>query len=243
MLAIKNLVATAILAIATPIMAAPVFLPFEDAPLDTTLVGEFYKNLGIVFSDHAFTVRSYDDPRVNQGGNFRRYSDPSSKAALGMYALGGGTTGFFINIAAGFSGKFTMLYTADRTADDSGFAELFSGVNGTGNVINTGSRPDPAHPGSTLPGAALTRQAPCTNPAGVSQPGVLCTWAEVSLAFTGVAQSVHISGISGAYFYDNLTFGPLADVPPTTDVPEPGGVALSLAALGALAWARKRTQR
>ena len=243
MLTIKNLVATAILAIATPVMAAPIVLTFEDAPLQAALVGDFYKNLGIVFSDHAYTVRSYDDSNVELGGNFRRYSDPSSKAALGMYALGGGTTGFFINIAAGFSGKFTMLYTADRTADDSGFAELFTGVNGTGNVINTGERPDPAHPGFTLPGAALTRQAPCINPAGVSQPGVLCTWAEVNLVFTGVAQSVHISGISGAYFYDNLTFGSLADVPPTIDVPEPGSVALSLAALGALAWARKRTQR
>lgn len=245
MLAFKQLVAPMVLAAAMPVMAAPIFLDFESSPLEPTRAGNSYEaKFGVVFTGaNALTIHSnLSSPKPNSGGNFTRYGD-ESKAALGLFYASGAPGDFYINVAAGFSGKFSMLYTTTLNASGFDFVELFSGESGTGGLIQAGSRPDPNKPGSTLPGAALAKQAPCVDPKGIEQKGIYCTWAELALDFTDTAKSVHISGASGVYFFDNMTFGPLDSTQPGTDVPEPAGIALSLAALGALAWTRKRYQR
>ena len=245
MLAIKTFVATAVLAAVVPVIAAPIFLDFEKSPLERGQAGDLYVDQGVVFTENAYTIHSYfSDPKPEKGANFIRFSDLNSKAALFLSSTAT-SADFFINVAAGFSGTFSMIYTTTQAITDGGdFVELFSGTNGTGNVVNAGSRPDPKRPGDNLPGAQLKRQGECINPADPLETlaGVYCTWSEIKLDFTDIARSVHISGASNVYFFDNMTFG-LASPSPGTDVPEPGGIALSLAALGALAWTRKRYQR
>jgi len=230
MLALKHLVASSVLAAVMPAIAAPIFLDFEDLPLEPALVGNSYeRQFGVVFTDNAYSIRSSSStPPPLTGGSFTRYGD-SSKVALGLFSpIGAGSTGFYINLAAGFGETFKMLYTS--TLQSGGISvEVFGGENGTGGLIGTAS--------------LIERQAPCRDPSGVVQQGLWCTWDEVALDFKGPAKSVHISGVTGKYFFDNMAFGPLATIPPGTDVPEPGGIALSLAALGALAWTRKRYQR
>lgn len=244
MLALKQLVASMVLAAAMPVMAAPIFLDFESSSLEPTPVGNLYeKQFGVVFTANAYTIHSnLSSPAPTVGGNFTRYGDAST-AAVGLFSATGAPADFYINVAAGFSGTFSMLYTTTPGASGFDFVELFGGVDGTGSLIKAGSRPDPNNAGGTLPGAALTQQAACIDPKGNAQPGLYCTWGQIALDFTDTAKSVHISGASGVYFFDNMTFGPLSSTPPGGDVPEPAGIALSLAALGALAWTRKRYPR
>ncbi|RTL34442.1 MAG: PEP-CTERM sorting domain-containing protein [Burkholderiales bacterium] len=65
-----------------------------------------------------------------------------------------------------------------------------------------------------------------------------CNWSQpITLNFTGLARSVTFSALDQAVLLDDLTF----KTPSTTGrLPEPTSVALALAALGGLAWSRKR---
>jgi len=221
MLALKNLLASAVLATVMPTIAAPIFLDFEDSPLELALVGNTYeKKFGVVFTDNAYSLHSYlSVPPPISGGNFYR---PSSKAALGLFSTAlAESASFYINVAAGFGETFKFLYTTTELANTANFVNLYSGENGTGSLIRS---------------TTLDRTNICAN-------NIYCNWDEAALDFTGTVKSVLVSGRNGGYFFDNMTFGPLASPPPGTDLPEPGGIALSLAALGALAWTRKRSKR
>lgn len=68
-----------------------------------------------------------------------------------------------------------------------------------------------------------------------------CDWNELAFNFNGVAKSIVISGADRSVMLDDLSFLPFATQP--APLPEPGGVALALAALGALGWTRRRAAR
>ncbi len=150
-------------------------------------------------------------------------SDPSSnKGALFLTAdpdPAPGTTppavdSFTINILHGFNGAFSLDFAGQGdswvTAYDASGRSIFSGGPKT--------------------------EANCAL-------GYACHWS--TLAFDLGANvdvySIVVHGVDSALYFDNLSFANvLQDTTPPGNIPEPGGIALSMAALGALAWTRKR---
>jgi hypothetical protein len=70
---------------------------------------------------------------------------------------------------------------------------------------------------------------------------VFCNWSSVTLPFQGVARSVVFSANDQMVLLDDISFSTAA-VPPGR-LPEPTSIALTLAALGGLGWARRRAGR
>jgi len=76
---------------------------------------------------------------------------------------------------------------------------------------------------------------------GCGASAAFCTWTRLNLdvgSFT--AHSLVISGIDQKVLLDDLQFIAPSSTQPPSALPEPGGIALALGALGALAWSRKR---
>ena len=226
MLAIKTLMASAVLAAALPVMASKVTLDFETLPSGTR-VGEAYSAQGIHFSANAFNFVSKDG---NCGG-FGNFYDNNN--AIGCNAIQlftgstvGGAASFYITVDAGFTGLFSMLYTAKTP----GTVSLYD---------SAAFLTDPA-------ATPLSNQRSLnTQPSGdCLGTNFFCNWDTRTVDLgTQTAKYVVISGVNGSMFLDNITFANVNDAPPGGTVPEPTGVALSLAALGALAYTRKRAQR
>ncbi|MBV8035832.1 hypothetical protein [Roseateles sp.] len=72
------------------------------------------------------------------------------------------------------------------------------------------------------------------------QPGYSCAWTHLSLDTPFTAYSIEVDGAAFLQFVDDLSFLSLGIAPDSSEgtVPEPGWLALSLAALGALGWTR-----
>lgn len=226
MLALKTLAASAALALTVPAFASPTTLDFETAPLVATKVLDTYLALGINFSASAWAAASKGiDPDAY--GNF--YNAPNDftgdRGAVTLtseaYPLPGqiptGPNSFTISIKDGFDDFFRLRYTGEAGTTISAYD-----INGT--LL------------TSISGAALS--------AAGCEPGFSCNWTSLQLDLTGTAAySVTVAGTNGKQWFDDITFGnllPAAGGP--VEVPEPGGVALSLAALGALAWSRKRSK-
>lgn len=226
MQAIKNLVAVAILAAALPAVAAKVVLNFESVPTDGTLIGETYSASGIHFGAGAWSFKSQSGSCGGTGKFFGGNTDEVGCGAAELVSsLTGGTgTGIslVISVDKGFTGLFSMLYAASSAATMS----LYSSADFVdANLISTDR--------------VLGRTPTC-----IGALDFKCNWATKTVDLGGkTAQFVVISGVDASMFFDNVTFGDVNAGGGGTDVPEPAGLALSLAALGALAWTRKRLQR
>ncbi len=228
MLATKKIVASALLAVALPTLAAPVLLDFESVGAATSRVGDSYVDQGIRFSNNAWSYLSADF-----GGSGAFFRTPATRGAISLILdpttpspPGSPAIDFIINVEDGFTVDFAMLYTASGLGF--GSVAIFDGLDGK---ASDGSD-------TSIGGFNLVPQPDCFD-GGVPQPGYLCNWEQQRAVFSGKAFSVRISGVDGQFFFDNLSFGDVGSPPPVT-VPEPGGVALSLAALGALALGRRR---
>ena len=237
MLAAKTIIATALLAQALPSMASPtlLLLDFETVAVATTdlstAAGNPYLGQGISFTQNAWSMASSAPGTVNPGtGKFFR--DPliwGSQTRGAMHLTGnpllpgsGLKKEFVINSANGFDSEFSMLYAASTSGN--GAVSLFSELDGGG---------------ATLGGFNMTPGATCLNPnTGAPLPGWLCNWTEGKVSFAGKAHSIRISGDDAQFFFDDLRLQ--FNTSPPNPVPEPGSLALSLAAIGALAWGRKR---
>lgn len=222
MLALKTLMASALLALAVPAFAAPVTLNFEAAPIVAVRVGSTYaQSLGITFTPDAWMVASAS---IGGDGNFYGPGTEDNFGAVTLtpnfYPTGPAPSGlgsFTVEVLNGFDDFFSLRYAGETST-------TISAYNKAGDLVKTITG------GSTLP---------CSSAAFV------CNWEPLRLDIgdTDVFKIV-VEGTIGKDWYDNFSFGRLLPADSTGELPEPGGVALSLAALGALAWSRKRqTQR
>lgn len=220
MFAAKTLIATALLALALPSMAGTTLLDFEQISATTTALSNSkpYTGLGIDFSANAYGIASRK-ARVNAGsGWFYRDLEADGKTANrgGLFLWDGATdTGFFsfiINVEDGFDTDFGLSYTSALNAG--GSVQVFSEKDGGG---------------ESLGGLVLQGSAACPD------TDYLCTWKDETIDLKDkVGRSILISGSNAQFIFDDFRLNLHAG----TQVPEPGGVALSLAALGALAWSR-----
>lgn len=126
-----------------------------------------------------------------------------------------------IMFAAGFGTSFSVDYAWASTLDGASIALL----NADGSVINGFTQ------NITGPGAVIDKNTGLTCESSWS-----CVWQTASFSLGDkVAYGVRIVTADEKFFFDNLRFGDAS-----TNVPEPTGAALTLAALGALALTRRR---
>ncbi|MDN3922295.1 PEP-CTERM sorting domain-containing protein [Roseateles violae] len=221
MKAIKSIPAITMLVAAVSSFADPLLLDFEDVTANTgyMAVGELYAAKGAHFSEGVFLAGSEKVFGEDIGlGNF--YGPGGTTANRGAVNLNtsrntnGVANLFTITTDHQFNGVFSLIYGGEST------------VTITAHLVN----------GSAVSSATGPATALCDASAFV------CNWTSLSLDLNGVAaSSFDISGTSGKLWFDNISFADAAGNG-GGNVPEPTGMALSLAALGALAWSRKRNQ-
>jgi len=128
----------------------------------------------------------------------------------GAVTLNSASNSFTITTTKAYDGMFTLIFGGEAPATL------------TAHLVNGGTVSSPAGVAGAL----------CDGNYAV------CNWTTLTLDLKGQAASFfEVSGTSGKLWFDNMSF---SDQVEETNIPEPGGVALSLAALGALAWSRKR---
>lgn len=115
----------------------------------------------------------------------------------------------YMNVAGGFTTGFSFYYAS---AGNTGFINVYSGLNGSGTVLAS----------LDLPGTASY----CDSVHAYS------CWDPIGVSFSGTAQSVAFGGTANFISFDNVTIGAATPGNPTTSVPEPG--ALGMFGLGAL---------
>lgn len=219
----------AIAAFTLPAQAAPVFIDFEAVPNAinnlATQVNPYSADVQFVKGALSMTSAWPGSPNGGTGdGQFFR--DPASygSGTKGAVFMSGeldqnNLTSLLFNVAAGFEESFSMLY-----ANDLGDAtvRVYDGLNGQGQQLGKDER--------------LSSTGACKDPvSGAALTDFVCNWRTAAVNFSGTARSVQITGVSNAFWLDDFRLGATGGT-----VPEPGGVALSLAALGALALGRKK---
>ncbi len=201
--------------------SAGVELTFEDRGTTFAALGNPYP--GITFVGSPFT---YGAKSAGGLGKFEGQVDathPTNNVALFFNSSdieNGDPAQLVINLDAGFSTFFQMLYTTIDSWDGTG-VQVFSGENGSGDLLGSSGA------------FSIVDQTGCA-------AGIACKWQGINIDLgKNIARSVVISGPDATYFFDNIIFG---DLPSGTggDVPEPTGAALTLAALGALVISRRR---
>lgn len=227
MLAAKTLIATALLALALPSMAGTTLLDFEQISATTTALStsQPYSGMGIDFGANAYGIVS-SKARVDPGeGDFYRALEADGKTAnrgaliLWDNSSGSGARTFVINIADGFDTSFGLSYTSALIA--SGSVQVFSEQNGGGDSLGS---------------LVLQGSAACPD------TRYWCTWKDETIDLKDkVGRSIVVSGSNAQFIFDDFRLNLHAGT--GTQVPEPGGVALSLAALCALAWSRSNKRR
>ncbi len=179
-------------------VAAPIELDFEGAGNESQLL-DFY-NMGT-------------DSAGNSGSN---YGVGFSGSALSLIAAEDGSSGFsnvpsgstvlffdnsiaWLNVAAGFSGGFSLYFSSALDA----VINLYDGENGGGNLVatlNISNQFDRDCAGDSL----------------------YCSWSLASVLFDGTARSIDFSATSNWAAFDNLTLGVAA----IDEVPSPAPAAL-----------------
>lgn len=121
----------------------------------------------------------------------------------------------YINVAAGFNTGFAFNYAS---VAQSGSAQVYSGLNGTGTLL------------ASIPLVPNAGACP-------GYVGVYCPFSGAGTSFLGVAQSVFFAGAANQIVFDDITFGSaIPGVPePTTNVMMLAGLLL----LGSLAVSRR----
>lgn len=178
-------------------VAAPIELDFEGAGNESQLL-DFY-NLG---------TDSAGNSGASHGVGF-------SNSALALIAAADGSSGFsnvpsgatvlffdssaaWLNIAAGFSGGFSLYFSSALDA----VINLYDGENGSGNLVaslNINNQFDRDCAGDSL----------------------FCSWSLASVLFEGTVRSIDFSAASQWAAFDNLTLG----VSAMDEVPSPAPAA------------------
>ena len=226
----KRLLMVAGVALCSPAVAhAQITQLLFDSFLNQEVIGEYYNGgvagggsgpgpaYGVTFGTNALAITS-----TNAGGSGNFQGNPSGNGI--MFWLSGSNT--YMNVAGGFSGGFSLYYSAIATAQGGGSVTIWDGMNGTGNALATLDLPVFAS-GLGSPECPLQ--------------GQYCPWVAVGTNFAGTAMSVSFGGSPNYIGFDNVTFG--SSNPDVGVVPEPGTVALLATGLIGLAGVRARRRR
>lgn len=223
MKSVKTLLAAALTTATLASHASPVVLDFETSPpLTPELVGSPY--LGITFSNSAW-VSAGKDVAAGAYGSFRGQGGTVNKGAVTLDSDPydpdvDPALSFIIEVADGFNGSFSLIFGGADNARAS--IKAF----GEGGVALTAF--DTSAAASNL----------CTD------QKIVCDWVTLSMNLGSTAvYKIEVTGVDGKQWFDNFTFGNLLADDPGGNVPEPSGIALSLAALGGVAWTRRRSKR
>jgi hypothetical protein len=168
-------------------------------------------NYGITFGSDSLALI-----QDSAGGTGNFEGNPSGNASL--YFLSG--PGDIMNVPAGFTTGFSFYYSA---INDPGTVTVWSGLNGTGTLLQTIDLP-------VTPTGYPT--APCTD---ASED--YCPFVPIGITFTGTAESVDFSGTANEIGFDEITLG---SATAGGSVPEPRTVVLLGAGLAPLAVVRSR---
>lgn len=221
MRATSKILALALTAALQPAVAGVVSLNFEDVKSNAKLGDRYSSAKGVSFSGDAWGVTSSQN---NCLGSLL-FSRPGSCGALLLGVQAGQNptsdfTSFTIDLAGGFIEEFSFVY---GVRSQSGVTiEIFDELNGRGNTLQF--------------------QDGLTGNACASGSLQFCQWYTTSLTFSGTAKSIVITARDQQLMLDDLKF----TTPGTSGggtLPEPASLALTIGALGALGWARKRAAR
>jgi hypothetical protein len=224
------------IAIATGVATSPAQAATVTLPLGTETSGAYIEgyfdggtdsqgaigtnNLGLGFSNNA-TVQKAGTKSTSDG---RFEQNPSGQAEILYFSAtnasntgGGLATGSYLNDAGGFS-AVSFNYSATTTET----VTLWSGVNGTGTLLDT---------------MTLGTNNPISSTGCTTHADVYCTWSSASAANLGTAESVSFGAISSA---ENMELDGLN----VTPVPLPPGLLLFLSGgvAAAATFARKGRQ-
>lgn len=221
MKALKTLVASTLIAVAAPSMANPV-LDFQVGGFATQslFTNNPYASSNISFSQNALNVAS--SYKAGGEGNFFQPPVVPGASVRALYVSNSSSVDIFVGDH--FDDELKISFTTG--ASGAGKALVYGDADANGQRSVLGSL--------DLAGAGTE----CKDENGQPVQGYYCVWSTVTLkGFTG-ASLISLSASSGEFFLDNIQLGRGG-----SNVPEPGSIALSLAALGALAFTRKRKQQ
>jgi hypothetical protein len=222
--------------------AAPIVLTFEGVGNQADILG-FYSggtdsvgnhgpDYGVDFVRGALAIIDADE-----GGSGNIANEPSGKTALFFLDVDAA----IMTVPAGFDTGFSF-YFSGNPALGNGSVTVYSGVDGTGDVLATG----------TL-NTSLTPLGGC---GGGDPTGQYSCWSIVGISFDGIAKSVAFGGAANFIAFDDVTFG---SITPGGEgggggegegggggegaVPEPASVLLlGLGAVGALSRRARRRE-
>lgn len=218
MKALKTLVASTLIALAAPVMAGPL-LDFQVGGFATQslFTNNPYASSNISFSQNAWNIAS--SYRAGGEGNFFQPPVVSGESVRALYVGSGSTVDIFANDH--FDDELNFSFTTNSVGE--GKAVIYGDADANGNRAELGS----ISLGST--------GAECKDENGNAVLGYVCVWkSEYIRGFTG-ASLIRLTSTSGYFYFDDIQLGRGG-----SNVPEPASIALSLAALGALACTRKR---
>jgi hypothetical protein len=194
----KSIMALAIISASVSAYAGPVTIDFENIE-SFTAVGDYYSDYGISFNLDAQAL-------ANDELNPTAFSHAPSPSKV-MFSAPQGDA--FLNAALGFTGSASFYYSSLAA----GTINIYSGLNGTGDILGT--------------------FAIGVNATNGCDDASFCHFDNISVAFNGVAKSIGFGSIEpGSAIFDNVT---------VTAVPEPSTYAMmGLGLIGLGAFARRR---
>ena len=166
-------------------------------------------NFGISFTSDSLAIIEDD-----KGGTGNFADEPSADTIL-FFLTGAGDT---MNVASGFDTGFSFFYSATSV----GSVNVYSGLNGTGTLLQTLS-------------LAANTNAGCPG-----EDDTYCVWTPIGVTFAGTAESVVFSGAANFIGFDNITLGSST---PTSTTPEPATPMTLSAIFAGLALLRRYRSR
>lgn len=218
----SKLLALAFMAAMQPAIAGAIFLDFEDVKTTEPLTNR-YLPLGVGVSGAAWTATSEACSYGGMPGDVS-FLRSGSCGALWLAQDPTDTStntakSLTLNLADGFIDSMSFVYSASLAAPNLK-VHVFDSLNGGGRELGLGL--------DNLKGDRCLSY-------------IFCNWSDtIKVAFTGTARSVVFTALDQTVLLDDLRFTTPAAA---GHLPEPTSIALTLGALGALGWARKRAAR